>query len=407
MKNRFIAAVAALALAPAALAEEAVPAAPAAPTVDVAALEGKVDALAEQLAETRGDVASLKKLKLSGYMQARWAWNEAASYNASAAAATPTTPSQNGFFIRRGRFKAAYDAGTSGYVAQIDITPNGVVIKEGYATVKLPYGLAVDAGLQLFPFGYEVFARSSSDLDTLERARVTRAFLGGEYDLGLALRGKVSMVNFKVGLFNGNGIDSGQVGRDNDQLKDVIGRAWVDLGTVTAGVSGWYGKTKAYNRADDKTFDRNRVAVDVQTYLDLLPIGGTALKGEWMWGHTTIGGTLGAGGNLPAATSAAPVPTGSGWYLLATQNVLAYNQLAVKYEQYMPNHTANLAAATPPATNTTVKVQQELQVALHTYVGGNYKLTAAWFHPMNGERAPDAPSDPKADQFIVQAQARF
>lgn len=394
MKNRFIAAVAALALAPAALAEEA---AAAAPAVDVAALEGKVEALAEQLAETRGDVASLKKLKLSGYLQARYAWQEGVVYNA----VTASNPSQNGFFIRRGRLKAAYDAGSTAYTLQIDATPAGVAIKEGYASVKLPYGLVVDAGLQLFPFGYEIYGRSSSDLDTLERSRVTRAFLAGEYELGVAVSGKVSKVNFKLGLFNGNGVD-GQAGKDNDQLKDVIGRAWVDMGVVTAGLSGWYGKTTNYLRADDKTYDRNRVAVDVQAYLDLLPIGGTALKGEYMWGHTTIGtANNGAGGNLPGLTSDAPVPTGSGWYVVGLQNVGTYNQVAVKWEQYMPNHTVDVS------TGAAVKVQKELQVALHTFIGGNYKLTAAWFHPMNGEKGPTAPSDPKQDQFIVQAQAKF
>ena len=30
-------------------------------------------------------------------------------------------------------------------------------------------------------------------------------------------------------------VPSGQLGKDNDQLKDVIGRAWVDMGMVTAG----------------------------------------------------------------------------------------------------------------------------------------------------------------------------
>lgn len=389
MKNRIIAAVAALALAPAALAEEA--------AVDVAALEGKVEALAEQYAETKNDVAGLKKLKLSGYIQARYAWQEAVRYNA----VTTSNPSQNGFFIRRGRLKAAYDAGIAEYVAQIDMTTSGVSTKEAYASVKLPYGLKVDAGLQLFPFGYEVFSRSSSDLDTLERSRVTRAFLAGEYDVGVALSGKLSKVNFKLGLFNGNGVD-GQAGRDNDQLKDVIGRAWVDMGVVTAGLSGWYGKTTNYLRADDKTYDRNRVAVDVQAYLDLLPVGGTALKGEYMWGHTTIGtANNGAGGNLPGLTSDAPVPTGSGWYVIGLQNLGKYNQLAVKWEQYMPNHTVDVS------TGAAVKVQKELQLALHTFVGGNYKLTAAWFHPMNGEKGPTAPSDPKQDQFIVQAQAKF
>jgi hypothetical protein len=155
--------------------------------------------------------------------------------------------------------------------------------------------------------------------------------------------------------------------------------------------------------ARPRLFDRNRVAVDAQLYLDLLPVGGTALKGEWMWGHTTIGGTLGAGGNLPAATSDAPVPTGSGFYGMLVQNLGQPYQLAVKYEQYMPNHTVDISAP----TSTTVKVQQELQVALHAYLGGNYKLTAAWFHPMNGEKGAAAASDPKTDQFILQAQAKF
>jgi len=398
MMNRFIAAVAALALAPAAvLAEEA---------VDAAVLSGKVESLGEQYAETRNDVLSLKRLKLSGYVQARWAWQEAVVYNGAGPGAPTSTPSQNGFFIRRGRFKAVYDATTSQYVAQLDITPAGVSAKEVYASVKLPLGLWMDAGLQLFPFGYEVFARSSSDLDTLERARVTRAFLAGEYDLGVALRGKVSAVNFKLGLFNGNGVDSGQSGKDNDQLKDVIGRAWVDLGMVTAGLSGWYGKTINYARADDKAYDRNRVAVDAQVYLDLLPFGGTAVKGEYMWGHTTIGnnsGNLGAGGNLPNLTSDAPVPTGSGWYAILTQNLWASDQLALRFEQYMPNHTVDVSSP----TSTTVKVQQELQVALHHYVGGNFKFTGAWYHPMNGEKGAAAASDPKSDSFIVQAQAKF
>ena len=115
---------------------------------------------------------------------------------------------------------------------------------------------------------------------------------------------------------------------------------------VTAGLSGWYGKTINYARADDKAYDRNRVAVDAQVYLDLLSIGGTALKGEYMWGHTTIGnnsGNLGAGGNLPNLTSDAPVPTGSGWYAILTQNLWASDQLALRYEQYMPNHTVDVS----------------------------------------------------------------
>jgi len=413
MYARTVAFLAALALAPVvAVAQEAQPSAPAAaaapaavPATDPAVLEGKLESLAEQVAENKADLASMKRLKFSGYIQALYIWQEAVTYNGSASANPATTPAGQNFTVARGRFKAAYDADWSQYVLQIDVVPTLVGIKEAYVSLKLPYGLALDAGLQLFPFGYEVYTQSSSDLDLLRRARVTGAFALGEYDLGLALRGKVSMVNFKVGLFNGNGINSGQTGKDNDQLKDLIGRAWVDFGFLTTGVSGWYGKTINYARADDKSYPRVRAAVDVQAWLDLLPIGGTAFKGEYMWGQTTIGtanNDLGAGGNLPAPTSSAPVPTGSGWYLTGLQNVGPWNQLAVRFEQYRPDHTVDFAA-TPSA----VKVQEELQVAVHTFIGGNMKFSVAWYHPMNGEKGPTAPADPKADSYLAQAQVKF
>lgn len=402
MSTRLAAALAALALVPAAaLAQEAAAA-------DPSVLEGKVESLAEQVTELKNDVGVLKRLKFSGYVQARWAWQELANYNtsiqgtATTPANPPAAPLQQGVFIRRGRLKAVYDADWSQYVVQIDVIPAGVTMKEGYATVKLPMGMAIDAGLQLFPFGYEVASRSSSDLDTLERSAVTVAYLGGEYDLGVALRGKNGPVAYKVGLFNGNGSVRTN-GYDNDQLKDVIGRATVDLGMVTAGVSGWYGKSVAYSRDDDKTFDRYRAAVDAQVFLDLLPVGGTALKGEWMWGRNTIGGTVGVGGTVPTGTSQAPVPTGHGWYASLLQNVGQTWQAAARYEQFVPNNTVDLSGA----TNTKVKRRDEIQLALHAFIGSGMKLSGAWYHPMNGEKGAAAPSDPKADSWIVQAQARF
>ncbi len=407
MSVRIVAVIAALALAPTvAFAQEAQAAAPA---IDPAVLEGKIDALAEQYAETKNDVSSLKRLKVSGYVQARYGWSEAANFNTSEqgtatapkTSATASAPSNQGFFIRRARLKAVYDADMSAYAVQIDILPSGVSIKEGYATLKLPMGLAIDAGLQLFPFGYEVASRSSSDLDTLERSAVTRAFLDGEYDLGVALRGKLSIVNFKVGLFNGNGIKGNAAGLDNDPLKDVIGRATVDFGMVTAGVSGWYGKTRNYMRNDDKTFNRTRFAVDAQLFLDLLPIGGTALKGEWMVGSNAIGGTLGVGATTPGGTSTTAVPTtGHGWYLLLTQNVGSQFQVAARYEQYVANNTL------VPLT-TAAKRRDEIQLAAHWYVGQNYKFSASYYLPAAAELGPTAKADLKQDQVFLQAQAKF
>lgn len=387
--NRLIPLVTALFLAPAALAQEAaapVQAAPAEEGPDVAALEGKLEALAEQVAELKTGVDGLKKLKLSGYVQGRWAWQESARYNAS----TDAGPSQTNLFIRRARFKAAYDADWSQYFVQLDATPRYVLVKEAYATLKLPEGLALDAGLQLIPFGYEVLVRSSSDLDLLERAAVTRHFVDGEYDLGVSLRGVRGPLSFRVGLFNGNGVaawstGSGSAGLDNDQKKDVIGRVGYDLGFVTGGFSGWYGKTIDYNGATNEEHDRYRFGADVQVFLDLLPFGGTAVKGEYLRGKTGLGsGNGGAGNDLGKE--------GAGWYALVTQNLGPYHQLAARYEQFEKD--LDLEGADP---------EDAVQVALHTFIGEGYKLSAAWFHPLNDA----AGEDPKADQLIVQAQARF
>ncbi len=417
--NRVTAVVLALALAPAALAQEsqqqpaesatqqpataqAAPSAAAPPQTsapDVDALQGKVDATEATVAELKTAVDKLSKLKISGYVQPRWAWQESPSnyYNNDPA----TAPTRQNFFVRRARFKAVYDGDVAAYTVQMDLAARGTVLKEGYVSLKLPKGLAVDAGLQLFPFGYEVGLRSSADLDLLERSYVSDYYLAGQYDLGVALRGKYGPLNFKVGLFNGNGVDawgfaSASAGLDNDQLKDVIGRLGFDLGTVTGGVSGWYGKTIDYASADDKEHDRVRVGADLQIFLDLLPVGGTALKGEYIWGRTGIGtANNGAGANLDK--------TGRGYYALLTQNVGPWNQLAVRWESFTPNNTADVSAA----GSTAVKTTNQISGAVHTFLGANYKLSLAYYHPTNGTKGDAAPSDPKGDQYVAQMQAKF
>jgi hypothetical protein len=371
-----------------------------APAVDTAALEGKVAALEEQLAETRSTVSGLSRFKWSGYIQARYAWQEGVTYStAEGTTANPkANPDRDNFFIRRGRLKLVYDADLAQFVLQIDATPqSGVSIKEGYAELKLPKGFAIDAGLQLLPFGYDVGVRSSADLDLLERYRGAGYWLKGEYDVGVTLRGASGPFNFRAGVFNGNGVDGGS-GRDNDQIKDIIGRVGVDFGMLTGGISGWYGKTRDYRVFPNKTYDRNRIGADVQIYLDLLPIGGTALKGEFIAGKTGIGSPTDAGTGLGLA--------GHAWHATVVQNVTDSFQLAARYEQFVKDN--NLVA---PAKGGTVKQINELDVAIHYYVGGNYKLSLAYWHPMDGKVLGDstAPSGSvkKTDQWVAQAQAKF
>ncbi len=403
--NRIIAAVAVAALARATLAEEPqqpVQAQPAslqqqqqdrgAEPFDSSAIQGKIDSLSQQLGETKKDVSGLKKLKVSGYVQARETYNDSPT-----PIYTGTAPKDTGFTIRRGRFKAVYDAEWSQFALQLDATPNGVGLKEAFARLKLPVsGLAIDAGLQLLPFGYDVGVRSSADLDLLERADFAKTFLKGEYDLGVSLVGVRGPFNVKVGLFNGNGVDAKTGGYDNDQHKDVIGRLGFDGGFVTGGVSGWYGQTINYKSTTaDRRYDRARVGADMQVYLDLLPVGGTAVKGEYLWGKTQIGEDNGGAG-------VALGKIGWGWDAIVTQNVGRWNQIAVRYQQFNPDVKIDRAA-----NPTKVFVQDEIAGAVHTLVSPNMKLSLAYYHPMYREKGSQAASSPEKDSVMAQLQAKF
>jgi hypothetical protein len=395
-----VAAIGAVSLPPAAWAQDA-------QAAEAPTLEGRVAAVEQQGARLEAALAALGHLRWSGYVQARYAWLQAVDYNVAehdqkSGAAKAGNPARSGFFIRRARLKAVYDADSAQLVVQVDALPEGISVKEAYATVKLPAKLAVDAGLQLFPFGYDVGVRSAADLDVLERYRGEGYWLAGDYDVGVALRAARGPFTFRGGVFNGNGLQAGG-GRDNDQLKDLIGRLGFDLGFLTGGVSGWYGHTRDYHAFPNKTYDRNRVGADVQLALELLPVGRTALKAELIAGKTGIGSASGndAGAGLGLA--------GHAWHATLVQDLGKAFQAAARYEQIVKDN--DLAT---PTSGGAVKEIDELDVAVHWLASPGYKLSLAYSHPMNGQtlgstavRAKVTDDAYRSDQWLVQAQARF
>ena len=97
-----------------------------------------------------------------------------------------------------------------------------------------------------------------------------------------------------LGVFDGNGTaNRGFVGVDNDTEKDVYGRVAVDFKRFAVGVSGSGGLT--YKPTDATTpgkhYERTRIGLDAQLYLDLLPFGSTALKAEFpkLWSDKLAG----------------------------------------------------------------------------------------------------------------------
>ena len=414
MNSRSLAVLAALALAPAAtLAQEA--AAPAAPATsapeaprdlaaDVDKTTGKADATAEKLAEVEATVNGLKKLKLSGYVQGRFTDGQKGHYN-EIFTKDYKDVDREGFYVRRGRLKAVYDAGDAEAVIQLDATGSGVSLKEAYARLKLPWNVTIDAGQILIPFGYEVGTVSSANLDVLERSGVVRKLLNGEYDRGAQVAWKYGKLSAKVGLFNGNGVDGDK--KDNDSLKDVIGRVAYDFGFLNVGVSGWSGKLRVYQDVLDTSvtpakvllaagdYDRTRVGVDAQTWLDLLPIGGTSLKVEYLQGETIIGSTATAA-DLPKLKPGVPQ---MGWYVTATQSIGKADAVAARYDYYDENTDAKDGEAKAKATAT-------IALAYHHYFGGNLKASVLYEMPRQ-VKGKTGFKDPKDDALTLQLQASF
>ncbi|HYG68665.1 MAG TPA: porin, partial [Anaeromyxobacteraceae bacterium] len=93
---------------------------------------------------------------------------------------------------------------------------------------------------------------------------------------------------------------------------------------------------------------------------------------------------------------------GLGYYGTLAQSLGKRHQVAVRYDVWTPDVQIDEAA-----NPTRVFRQDELAVAWHTFLGNNLKLSAAYYHPMNGDEGPQAPDDPKADSFVAQLQAKF
>lgn len=157
-------------------------------------LQGKLEAIEEQFVETKNDVLTFKKLKLSGYVQARYQY-------------TDSTPPLSAFSVRRARIKAEYQGDWSRYMVQIDGMGGVDFIRDAEATLMEPWSgkqyISLTAGLHKVPFGIEG-PTSSSDREFPERSRMTRSFFPGERDRGVKLAFHYKFLWAYAGVYDGN-----------------------------------------------------------------------------------------------------------------------------------------------------------------------------------------------------------
>jgi hypothetical protein len=298
-------------------AKSAAPAASHAPTADageeLTKVKGQVDGLNESYLETKTVVDKLAKLKISGYTQVQWQHADSNGIASVAGGNFPGTSNQR-LQIRRGRLKASYNAGTSQYIAEIEILPSGVSLKDAEIVLIEPWlkTFSLFGGVMDRPFGFEV-GYSSSAIESPERSRLAQTIFPGEKDLGVKLEinpdesmGALSWFNLKAGAYTGTagGSAPGNVvalsptkvvvrdsalkakkdtvvanlptgravpaanGDEVDSTLDIIGRLGFKLPfneinlAIDGGVSGYYGKSLSGN---DTVYQMNGKSLGITT----------------------------------------------------------------------------------------------------------------------------------------------
>jgi hypothetical protein len=392
-----------------------------------------VEVLDQKVSTLQSAVATLQKLKVSGYIQTQYQYGEAAAdgnnfklaKRANAYESNAYYPGSNDykgldgfgrFGIRRGRFKLTYEEGIASGVAQIDITDKGVndaavpgrnvvMFKDLYLNVKDPwYGTnAFKAGIFDRPFGHEI-AFSSSTRESPERSRIFQTLFPDERDLGAMLTlqpAKTSVWNIlklEAGLFAGNGIKP-QI----DSHMDFIGHLSANkvIGSdmsISGGVSLYYGGVL---QTDSSTFvmkankfeleskarsnigklaTRQYIGFDFQFSIISASAGLTQLRAEYILGKHP-GNATGAYSFGLNDIQSGPVYMRniSGGYVIFIQDLGKIPVSAiVKYDWYNPNTKVsgdNIAAADSRTTAGDITMSN-LGVGLLLRINPALKLTA-------------------------------
>lgn len=344
-----------------------------------------VDSLKEQVNDINKAVNTLKKIKISGFIQSQYQIADSAGVKTFAGG--DFTPGvANRFRVRRAEFKTMYDNSITQIVANIDVTQSGVLMKDAYGRLTEQWlkAFSVTAGIFSRPFGWNV-PTSSSMIGSPERARAIQILFSGERDLGAMLTfrmpkiSKLNPLKIEGGLFNGTG------GRtdDFDNKKDFIGNIHWSATTQNQKVSygfgisfydgGWkQGNDTSYHTGTmtdgSKSFVREvakgaKNSIAVRQYYGFdgqlsvkEPLGNTTFRFEYFAGKQPGTGAEPTGiAVTPTLVSAATAPTVTlsngktipallynrqvqGFYIELLQDIAATSfQAMIKYDWWDPN----------------------------------------------------------------------
>lgn len=391
-------------------------------------IKDRVDGIDENVSTLLTDVAGLKKLKISGYVQVQYEKTEAQNgffknpYDSSEAV-------MSRFNLRRSRLKFNYDAGLTQVVVQGDFSNTGFSLKDAYLQITDPWTkyFTLTAGIFNRP-NFEV-EYSSSQRESMERSQMIQKLYPGERDFGAMITfNDDDLFKLQFAAFN-NTIDGtfkssatpnnfrdfplyymARITRGFELTDDLV----IDLGAHARFGSIPANSLKVVEGATDH-FDTTSASVgdaisrtwfggEMQLYWDFL--GGTKLMGEIIAGNDAkYGGN--AGTSAPASK---PVYKRSflGYYAMLVKNLgfipeLEDFQLAFKYDFYNPNTKMDHEKK----TDKTELESTWIGLGLHNYTFQNIRLSLWYDMKKVKEQDKLLKTAPIDNQLTLRLQYKF
>lgn len=380
-------------------------------TVTAEEVKGLLDGLTEGVQTIQSDVDKLKKIKITGYIQARMQWDQSSADSVKASGSL-TAANKDFFFIRRGRLKVTYDSSPlSQAVIYFDGgTDRTVRLLEGYVTLMDPWTTghshSITMGQFNVPFGYEI-ERSSSVRELPERSRAENVLFSGERDRGVKVTSNwTPKVQTVFAVLNGGGInDANFPNADPTAGKDWVARGRYTGGVVDAAVSYYKGHAVTPLTGDDIVTDKKRFGADAQGYYQLPTLGGGSLKVEYYQGHDLnadstsallTGSTTANPRLLKAGADAMHLATDArGWYAMWVQNLGDKLQLTGRHDEWDPN------------SDLEHDQYKRTSLGLNYFYDGYTRFTVAYDAIKTEKKSGAVYADPKDNLLTVQLQHKF
>lgn len=337
---------------------------------------------AGRLEKLEKESAKSKKVKFSGYIQARYESHQD-SENSTADSNGINKDNLDNIYIRRARLKAEYQGGkgTRG-VVYIDGGKDKLRLLEAWVEIKKTFGTteaSLSAGQQNVPFGYEI-EYSSSRRDFPERSTAEQKLFPGERDrlVNLTVKpGKVISLNAAV--LNGPGISNSTFSWESPfkDRKDFLARVKVS-GTagkakLHAGASGYFGRQ--FNPKDTIDFrtEKDRIGADAQAFLQIFPeLGESGIRAEVFVAKEFDRDIL-------------------GWYIWLSQKLGKQFGAALRFDTYDPDTDLEDG-----------KKLDQVSIAGHYYHDENVRITCAY--DIRKTEEVGSAKDPDDNLFTVQVQ---